>query len=147
MMVKTLDRKAIYKYLFREGVLVAKKDYIKEEHDEIKGVPNLQVIKVMQSLKSRNYIRETFSWQYYYYYLTDEGIQYLREYLHLPAEVTPLTTQKPQQSARADFGGRGGGFKRGGDRGDRGNFRRRDDGGYRRESGGFGRGGGGFGRN
>lgn len=42
----------------------------------------------MQSLKSRAYVTEQFAWRHYYWYLTNEGIQYLREYLHLPPEVT-----------------------------------------------------------
>lgn len=45
--------------------------------------------------------------QWHYYYLTDEGINYLREYLAVPANVAPQTkTQAPTQP-RA--GGRGGG--------------------------------------
>ena len=39
----------IYEYLFKEGVLVAKKDFQAPEHPEIK-VPNLQVIKTLQVL-------------------------------------------------------------------------------------------------
>jgi Plectin/S10 domain len=33
--------------------------------------------------------------QYYYYYLTPAGIEYLREYLHLPEETIPATLKKP----------------------------------------------------
>lgn len=45
--------------------------------------------------------------QYYYYYLTPEGIAYLREYLHLPADVVPSThTKREARPARpAGFGG------------------------------------------
>ena len=32
----------------------------------------------MKSLRSRGFVRETFNWQWLYYYLTDEGIEYLR---------------------------------------------------------------------
>ncbi|CAL9131113.1 unnamed protein product [Musa textilis] len=42
-------------------------------------VPNLQVIELMQSFKSREYVRETFAWQRYYWYLADDGIEYLRK--------------------------------------------------------------------
>ena len=52
-------------------------------------MPNLEVMNLMKSMKSRGYVRETFNWQYYYWYLTNEGIEYLREYLHLPAEIVP----------------------------------------------------------
>jgi len=46
-------------------------------------------------LKSRGYVKEQFSWQYYYWYLTNEGIQYLRDYLHLPQEIVPATLKRP----------------------------------------------------
>merc|ERR1719370_632937 len=32
---------------------------------------------------------EQFAWRHYYWYLTNEGIQYLRDYLHLPSEIVP----------------------------------------------------------
>lgn len=89
-------------------------------------------MKACQSLTSRGYLKTQFSWQYYYYTLTPEGLDYLREWLHLPAEIVPATHIK-QQGARAPprgmMGGdgerRGGG--RGGGRGDReGGYRRRD---------------------
>jgi small subunit ribosomal protein S10e len=82
-----------------EGVLVAKKDvHPTTKHSEI-DVPNLYVIKLLQSLKSRNYVTETFNWQYYYWYLTNEGIEYLRDYLHLPEEIVPTTLKKPRTTA------------------------------------------------
>jgi len=84
----------IYENLFKDGVLVAKKDFNAEKHSEM-DLPNLQVIKSMQSLCSRGYVKTQFSWQYYYYSLTNEGIDYLREYLHLPVEIVPATFKKP----------------------------------------------------
>ena len=65
-------------FLSIDGVLVAPKDYNLPKHQDI-DVPNLQVIKAMQSLTSRGYVKTQFSWQYYYYSLTNEGIDYLRE--------------------------------------------------------------------
>ena len=53
----------------------------------------------MQSLKSRGYVKEQFAWRTYYWYLTNEGIQFLRDYLHLPAEIVPSTLKR---QARAD---------------------------------------------
>ena len=38
------------------------------------------MIKACQSLQSRGYIRTQFSWQYYYYTLTNDGLTYLREW-------------------------------------------------------------------
>ena len=98
-----------------------------------------QVVKACQSLTSRGYLKTQFSWQYYYYTLTPEGLDYLREWLHLPAEIVPATHIKQQRShapPRGMMGGddrerRGGG--RGGPRGDRDRDRDRDrEGGYRR---------------
>ena len=62
-----------------EGVLVAKKDYNAPKHEEL-DVPNLEVIKAMQSLTSKGLVKTQFSWQWYYYVLTPEGVEYLREW-------------------------------------------------------------------
>ena len=108
MLISKDNRKKIYEHLFQEGVLVAKKDYNLPKHADI-DVPNLQVVKALQSLDSRGYVTTQFSWQYYYYSLTNEGIEYLRQYLHLPAEIVPRTFLKvaktatrPQQDDRKD---------------------------------------------
>ena len=90
----TKTRTAIYEYLFTEGVMVAEKNFDTINHTKI-AVPNLHVIKALQSLTSRGYVTERFAWQHYYWYLTNEGIQYLREYLHLPPEIVPATLKKP----------------------------------------------------
>ncbi|KAK0741007.1 Plectin/S10 domain-containing protein [Schizothecium vesticola] len=145
MLIPKSDRKAIHEYLFREGVMVAAKDY---ESTHETGIRNLFVIKALQSLTSRGYVKTQFSWQYYYYTLTPEGLDYLREWLHLPAEIVPATHIKQQRShapprgMMGEEGGRGerrgggfGGRGRGGDRGDRGGDR---EGGYRRRDAGEG---------
>lgn len=85
--------------IISEGVLVAKKDFNAPKHQDIE-VPNLHVIKACQSLNSRGFVNTQFSWQYYYYSLTDKGIEYLREYLHLPQEIVPATFKKPRPAAR-----------------------------------------------
>ena len=48
MLIPKKNRKIIYEHLFKEGVLVAKKDFFAPKHPEIESVPNLQVIKAMQ---------------------------------------------------------------------------------------------------
>ncbi|KAM0154470.1 hypothetical protein ACHAPC_008881 [Botrytis cinerea] len=136
-LIPKADRKLIHEYLFREGVLVAKKEY-ENKHPDI-DTRNLYVVKACQSLTSRGYVKTQFSWQYYYYTLTPEGLDYLREWLHLPAEIVPSTHIKVQRShapprgmmggderERKPFGGRGG--RGGGERGDRGDYRRREGG-------------------
>ena len=42
------NRIAIYEYLFKEGVMVAMKDYHAPKHPELETIPNLHVIKAMQ---------------------------------------------------------------------------------------------------
>ncbi|KAI9097389.1 putative 40S ribosomal protein S10-B [Phlyctochytrium arcticum] len=128
MLIPKNNRKKIYQYLFQEGVMVAKKDYNAPKHQDV-DVPNLQVIKALQSMTSRGYVATRFSWQYYYYYLTNEGIEYLREYLHLPSEIVPRTFIKTNKSGPRPDGDRpprgdGDRFRRGDDNRD---YRRRDD--------------------
>ena len=98
MLMPNKDRLAIYEFLFKEGVLVAEKDFHpKKYHNDFESslkIPNLHVIKAMQSLRSRGYVKEQFAWRHYYWYLTNEGIQYLRDYLHLPAEIVPATLKR-----------------------------------------------------
>jgi len=96
MLMPKKNRTLIYEYLFTEGVLVAEKNFMPVNHSKI-AVPNLHVIKALQSLVSRGYVTERFAWQHYYWYLTNEGIQYLREYLHLPPEIVPATLKKPSK--------------------------------------------------
>ncbi|KAI9661383.1 MAG: hypothetical protein M1831_003116 [Alyxoria varia] len=141
LLIPKADRKKIHEYLFREGVLVAKKD-MTVEHADI-GTKNLYVVNACKSLNSRGYVRTQFSWQYFYYTLTAEGLDFLREWLHLPAEVVPSTHIKQQRShapPRNMMGGDeqprrppGQGRGRGGDR--EGGYRRRDMGDVNKEGG------------
>eukprot|EP00536_Pseudo-nitzschia_multiseries_P011280 jgi/Psemu1/308046/fgenesh1_kg.375_\ len=131
MYIPKENRIAVYSYLFQEGVCVVKKDTKSDKHPHIEGPNNLEVLMLMKSLASKNYVRVTFSWQYNYCYLTDEGIEYLRTYLALPAEIVPAThkqtNKRPEGRDREEdkFAGdggrpafrdnaRGGGFGRGG---------------------------------
>lgn len=100
MLMPIDNLKAIYEHLFRDGVMVAKKDKRPQtKHPEIPSVDNLQVIRVMGSLKSRGYVRETFAWRHFYWYLTNTGIVYLRDYLHLPPEIVPTPLQRVRRPA------------------------------------------------
>uniref|UniRef100_A0A7N4P9B3 Plectin n=1 Tax=Sarcophilus harrisii TaxID=9305 RepID=A0A7N4P9B3_SARHA len=96
-MLMPLDQlRAIYELLFREGVMVAKKDLRPQSlHPHVPGgVTNLQVIRAMGSLRARGLVRETFAWRHFYWYLTNEGIAHLRQYLHLPPEIVPASLQR-----------------------------------------------------
>ena len=75
-------------------------------------------------------MKEQFAWRHFYWYLTNEGIQYLRDYLHLPPEIVPSTLKRQQRSEarpRPSAGGRPG-FDKPGD-GDRAAYRRAPGGG------------------
>lgn len=87
-----------------EGVCYAKKDYNLAKHPDI-DVPNLQVIKLMQSFKSKEYVRETFAWMHYYWYLTNDGIEFLRTYLNLPSDIVPSTLKKAARPLGRPMGG------------------------------------------
>ncbi|KAF9607663.1 hypothetical protein IFM89_037896 [Coptis chinensis] len=75
-----------------------------EKHPDI-DVPNLQVIKLMQSFKSKEYVRETFAWMHYYWYLTNDGIEFLRTFLNLPSEIVPTTLKKSLKPPGRPMGG------------------------------------------
>merc|ERR1719493_325300 len=111
MLMPKKNQRAIYEHLFKEGVMVAKKDHHAPKHPELETVPNLQVIKALNSLKSRGYVKEQFAWRHYYWYLTNEGISYLRSYLHLPPEIVPSTLKRqvrPDARPRASAPAAGG---------------------------------------
>ena len=90
-------------------------------HPDVTSVSNLLVIKACQSLTSRGLVKQQFAWRHYYWVLTNEGrsyvlgsflkwllgIEYLREYLHLPPEIVPVTMKK--QAKIVDNKPRGGG--------------------------------------
>jgi hypothetical protein len=176
-------------------VLYAEKDFNLPKHPEI-DVPNLEVIKLMQSFKSKEYVTERYAWRHFYWcashtlsdelsalcslvllaaaggsggwltlqatfesafcggfirsrqrsltsschpsrcslprllptrrFLTDSGIEYLREFLNLPSEIVPATLKKSTRPLeRGDARGprrdgpprRFGGEREGGERG------------------------------
>lgn len=79
--------------------MVVKKDTRLPKHPDM-AVSNLAAMNVMKSLKSRGYVTEEFSWQHHYFYLTDEGILFLRNYLHMPETVVPATIAKGVRRGR-----------------------------------------------
>merc|ERR1712107_696031 len=116
-----------YEHLFKEGVLTAEKNFNAPKHSELKEIPNLQVIKALTSLKSRGYVKEQFAWRHYYWSLTNEGIQYLRDFLHLPPEIVPATLKRQaplETRPRASAAPRAGGVK---PEADREAYRKTDD--------------------
>ena len=89
VLIPTKDKIKIYTYFLQEGVFACKKDNTSK--NETLDIPNLHCFLVMRSLISRKFATEIFKWQWHYYFLTPEGIKYLREYLGLPGSVIPNT--------------------------------------------------------
>lgn len=54
----------------------------------------IKILLPSQSLKSCGYVKEQFAWRHFYWYVTNEGIQYLRDFLHLPPEIVPATLRR-----------------------------------------------------
>ncbi|KAH7824256.1 putative 40S ribosomal protein S10-1 [Monocercomonoides exilis] len=146
MLIPTANRIKILRYLFKEGVCLAKKEFFAKKNIVLPSIPNIQVIKMMQSLVTRKYVKETFNWQIYYWTLTDEGIVYLREYLHIDENVIPATLKPTKQAFTRPFDderrarrfGDREGFRRDGYKKDSGDFKpsfKRQDDGQRRDGG------------
>lgn len=55
----------------------------------------------MQSLRSRQYVKEMVSWSHYYWYLTNTGVEYLRNILNLPSEIVPATLKTKARTTPA----------------------------------------------
>ncbi|CDP22033.1 unnamed protein product [Coffea canephora] len=85
----------------------------------------------MQSFKSKENVRETFAWMHYYWYLTNDGIEFLRTYLNLPSEIIPATLKKSAKPLGRPMGGPPGDRPRGPPRFDGGRPRFGDREGYR----------------
>lgn len=112
VLVPTPVKKTVYERIFKDGVIVVKKDSKLKEHRDFNGVSNLVVMMITKSLHSRGYLQEKFNWGYHYYFLADEGVEYLREYLHLDETAFPDThiartakdteeeAEKPERSGR-----------------------------------------------
>jgi small subunit ribosomal protein S10e len=99
MLISKQTRIAVYSYLFKEGTMVVQKDKYKPKHSDELPINNLEVMCLLRSFSSKGYVNETFNWGYYYYYLTAEGIEFLRQYLALPDEIVPATMKKISSAA------------------------------------------------
>ena len=116
VLVPLKDKVKIYTYFLQEGVFACKKDNTSK--NETLDIPNLHCFLVMRSLISRKFATELFKWQWHYYFLTPEGIKYLREYLGLPATVIPNTykvsteNNEEEQKEEGEEGERRGGERR-----------------------------------
>uniref|UniRef100_A0A286Y1N7 Small ribosomal subunit protein eS10 n=1 Tax=Cavia porcellus TaxID=10141 RepID=A0A286Y1N7_CAVPO len=91
MLMPKKNQIAIYELLFKEG-----KDVHMPKRPELadNNVPNLHVMKAMQSLKSRGYMQGQLAWRHFCWHLTNEGIQDLHDYLHPPPEIVPAALRR-----------------------------------------------------
>merc|ERR1712187_122878 len=96
VLVSKDNKRSIFTYLLREGVIVVKKDAYLPAHQQVTSVPNLHVMMITKSLKSRGYLNEVYNWGWRYYFLTNDGVQYLIKELGLPADakILPATHTK-----------------------------------------------------
>ena len=96
VLVSKDNRRTIFEYLLKEGVIVVKKDAYLPVHQQITTIPNLHVMMIAKSLKSRGALNEVYNWGWKYYFLTNEGVKYLIEELGLPADarIVPATFAK-----------------------------------------------------
>ncbi len=98
------QRRAVYEYLMKEGVVVVKKDAYLPKHQHITEVPNLIVQMIVKSLKSKGYLDEVFNWQWSYYFLNEQGVKFLVRSLGLKADVVPETYRKTRMTKPAGEG-------------------------------------------
>jgi len=130
MLISKKHRTAVYKFLFSEGVCYAEKDFnckhpeIRASADDEETLPNLEVIKLMQSLTSKELVTERYSWRHFYWFLTDAGIDFLREYLNVPEDVVPATMMKTTKTFERGPPSRPERGDRDGPRGGAGGYRR-----------------------
>jgi small subunit ribosomal protein S10e len=94
VLVSKEEKRAIYTYLLKEGVIVVKKDAYLTKHQHIEGVHNLKVMMIVKSLKSRGYLNDVYSWRWSYFTVTNSGVAYLAKSLGVSADVVPATYKK-----------------------------------------------------
>uniref|UniRef100_A0A8C5RWV1 Plectin/eS10 N-terminal domain-containing protein n=1 Tax=Laticauda laticaudata TaxID=8630 RepID=A0A8C5RWV1_LATLA len=90
--------RGIYERLFRDGVLVGQKDPRPRTKVGLNGPQSVDVQTARYPRDARApVVRESFAWRHCYWYLTDEGIAHLRQYLRLPPEIVPTTLQRARR--------------------------------------------------
>ena len=96
VLVTKEQRRSVFKYLLREGVIVVKKDAYLPLHQNVTTVPNLQVMMIVKSLKSRGCLEQSYNWGWFYCSLTHTGVSYLINELGLPSDskILPATYSK-----------------------------------------------------
>ena len=102
VLVSKSERRAIYSYLLREGVIVVRKDAYLPAHQHIPEVSNLKVMMIVKSLKSQGYLQDIFNWQWCYFTVTNKGVQFLTKSLGVSSDVVPATYKRRKGADRMD---------------------------------------------
>lgn len=102
VLVSKAEKRAIYAYLLREGVIVVKKDNYLPTHQHIPEVSNLKVMMIVKSLKSQGYLQDIFNWQWCYFTVTNKGVNFLTKALGVSSEVVPSTYKKKRGTEDMD---------------------------------------------
>ncbi len=119
VLVPLKEKVKLYTFFLKEGVFACRKD--NTTNNENLQIPNLHCFLIMRSLVSRVMATEIFSWRWHYYFLTKKGVDYLREYLGLPANIVPNTYKLEEEEQPKEEGGEEGEEKK--ERRDRGERR------------------------
>ena len=103
VLISKEEKRATFEYLLREGVAVVKKDAYMPAHQQITTVPNLHVMMIVKSLKSKGFLNEVYNWGWSYYFLTNAGVKFLIQELGLPADskIVPATHTKKRTTITA----------------------------------------------
>ena len=62
VLVSRAEKRAIYTYLLKEGVIVVRKDSYLPRHQNIQDVHNLKVMMIVKSLVSQGFLSQIFNW-------------------------------------------------------------------------------------
>ena len=81
VLVSRAERRAIFTYLLREGVIVVRKDSYLPRHQNLPEVPNLKVQMIVKSLTSQGFLQQVYNWQWSYYTVTVKGVSFLAKAL------------------------------------------------------------------
>lgn len=118
VLVSKENKRRVYEYLLKEGVIVVKKDAYLPKHQHLTEVPNLQVMMVVKSLRSKGFLSEVFNWGWSYNFITNKGVAFLVKelgkkllsilganfwfsILGLPADIVPATFKKRRATTAA----------------------------------------------
>ena len=100
VLVSKAEKRAIFTFLLKEGVIVVRKDPYLPKHQNV-DVPNLKVMMIVKSLVSQGYLNQVFNWQWNYYTVTVKGVGFLakalgkceRPFSHSAFPSTPITVK------------------------------------------------------